>query len=312
MPTQSPIFSIVVLTYNREKYLKQQLPDLAGLENVEVIIVDNCSEDNYSERLSSEHTNVRTLRLEKNFGAVGRNYGIEAAKGKYVVTLDDDVWGITNKHLSTIESLFNSHESTHGICFKVLDETTQEITNWCHHCDPKVFSTQSFETYEISEGAVAFRRSIFDEIGFYPLEFFISHEGPDLAFRILNANKSIIYHPDIEVIHAHAVEGRKSWRRYYYDTRNLIWLAYRNYNLQMLITRFPIQIGALLIYSLRDGFSKYYAKAIYDSIKGLKALKGTRNPVSKTAYAKMNEIDKNKPPITYYIKKRLIRKGVRI
>src|SRR5690606_20187344 len=130
-----------------------------------------------------------------------------------------------------IASIFEKNPSADGICFKVIDEKDGAITNWCHHCDPNLFSNKSFETYEISEGAVAFRRDTFNQVGFYTKEFFISHEGLDLAIRILKSGKSIIYCPEIEVVHAHAAEGRKNWRRYYYDTRNLIWLAYCHYNL---------------------------------------------------------------------------------
>lgn len=312
MNISNPKFSVVVLTYNREKYLKQQLPALVGLQDTEVIIVDNNSEDNYSESLASNYANCRVVRLAENFGAVGRNYGIEAAAGEFVVTLDDDVWGITNENLLRIQEVFEASPSVHGICFKVIDEKDGAITNWCHHCDPELFHNKSFETYEISEGAVAFRRSIFNEIGYYPLEFFISHEGPDLAFRILKAGKSIIYHPDIVVTHAHAIEGRKSWRRYYYDTRNLIWLAYRHYNLQMFVFRFPLQISAMLAYSIRDGFFKYYVKAVVDAASGINGFSASRKPIDQITYKRMNVIDRNKPPISYYIKKRLLKKGVKI
>lgn len=312
MNAEDPEFTIVVLTYNREKYLKQQLPSLNMLSNSEVIIVDNCSESNYSEKLSSEYKNTRVIRLDKNYGAVGRNYGIEAAKGKYIVTLDDDVWGITNDSLLRLKAIFEENSLVHGICFKVLDEGTGEISNWCHHCDPLLFSEKTFDTYAISEGAIAFKREIFDEVGLYPIEFFISHEGPDLAFRALKAGKRIIYCPDVVVIHAHAAEGRKNWRRYYYDTRNLIWLAYRNYSFRMFTTRFPLQILAMLAFSIRDGFIKYYLKAVIDAIKGLNQFKGTRMPINATIYKKIKEIDENKPPLTYYIKKRLLRKGVKI
>jgi GT2 family glycosyltransferase len=305
-------FSIILLTYNREKYLKQQLPELSKLEDTEIIVVDNASDDNYAINLCYQYRNTRCIQLEKNYGAVGRNFGIEAASGKYLVTLDDDVWGITGEDLREIENIFNENVDVSGICFKVLDEKDGSITNWCHHCDPVKYSESTFDTYEISEGAVAFRREIFQEVGLYPLEFFISHEGPDLGFRIVNFNKRVIYSPAIAVTHAHALEGRKSWRRYYFDTRNLIWLAYRNYNMKMLITLLPLKLGAMFLYSIRDGFIKYYLKAVIDAINGLKSFAGTRNPISKKASARIKEMNANKPNLLYYIKKRLLKKGVKI
>lgn len=305
-------YSIVVLTYNREEYLKDLIPELAKLSNTEIIIVDNNSDDDYSKRISSGYQNVRTIRLDRNFGAVGRNYGIEAATGEFVITLDDDVWGITEDDIDEIRSTFCKDDSIWGICFKVLEEGTGKVINWCHHCDPEKFSDVSFDTYQVSEGAVAFRRSVFEEVGYYPEEFFISYEGPDLAFRIIKKGKRVIYNPKIEVVHAHAVEGRPSWRRYYYDTRNLVWLAYRHYNAGMWLLLFPLQIFAMFAFSLRDGFIRYFFKAIVDSIRGLKSFSGTRNPLDSRAYSKIKDIDKNKPPITYYIKKRLLKKGIKM
>src|SRR5690606_9987181 len=129
----------------------------------------------------------------------------------------------TQDKLNEIKLKFEEDDEISAICFKVIDEESGEITNWSHHSDPDIFSDKTFDTYEISEGAVAFRRKIFEEVGLYPIEFFISHEGPDLAFRILNSNHRIIYFPGVDVVHAHAVEGRANWRRYYYDTRNSIW-----------------------------------------------------------------------------------------
>lgn len=307
-----PLFSIVILTYNRPTYIKKQLDNLTKIENIEIIIVDNCSDTNYAHEISSNYRNVKVIRLEKNYGAVGRNYGIKEATADYIVTLDDDVWGIESDYLLKSHDLFKKDHDLDCICFHVLDEKTKKTTNWIHHCDKSKFENSSFETYEISEGAAIFRRSCFLNIGLYPELFFISHEGPDLAFRIINSGKKIIYFPEIEVIHAHAQEGRVSWRRYYYDTRNLIWLAYRNYNLRLLITRLPLQLAAMLFYSIRDGYTKYFIKALYDAFTNIGELKGTRTPISKKAYMKIKAIDKNRPSLFFYIKERVFKREIKI
>jgi GT2 family glycosyltransferase len=288
------------------------LDSLARLERVEVLLVDNGSDDEYAQRLSRNFDNVRVLRLPKNFGAVGRNYGIKEARAPYVLTLDDDVWGITQSNLEDISELFVSDESIDCICFHVVDEETGATTNWMHHCDKSVYSSQQFETYEISEGAVVFRRSCFDRVGLYPDAFFISHEGPDMAFRVMNSGKRIIYSPAIQVTHAHAIEGRPSWRRYYYDTRNLIWLAYRNYNWRMLVKRFPLQLLAMFLYSVRDGYFRYYLKALRDGAFGIAQLRGSRSPVTSDTYARILYIDINRPSLWYYITERLLKNEVKL
>lgn len=305
-------FSIVILTYNREKYIRKQLDSLSNLTDVEIIIVDNNSDDNYAEREAANFTNTKVIRLDKNYGAVGRNAGILASTKRYVVTLDDDVWGITSEALDQAKTQFENDHSVDCICFHVIDEKTNETTNWIHHCDNQAYSHKKFETYEISEGAAIFRRDCFDRVGVYPESFFISHEGPDLAFRIINSNKKIVYFPDITVTHAHAQEGRASWRRYYFDTRNLIWLAYRNYNKRLIIKRFSLQIAAMFFYSLRDGYLKYFFKGIKDSISGIKDIKGTRAPISNETYSRIKKMDVNRPSLLFYIRTRIFKKGIKI
>lgn len=307
-----PLFSVVILTYNRPKYIKKQLDNLTKIASIEIIIVDNCSDTNYAHEIASNYNNIKVIRLEKNYGAVGRNYGIKEATADYIVTLDDDVWGIESDDLLKSHDLFKNDHDLDCICFHVLDEKTERTTNWIHHCDKSKFENSSFETYEISEGAAIFKRSCFLNVGLYPELFFISHEGPDLAFRIINAGKKIIYFPEIKVIHAHAQEGRVSWRRYYYDTRNLIWLAYRNYNLRLLITRLPLQVAAMLFYSIRDGYIKYFIKALYDALSNIGELKGSRVPISNRAYAKIKTIDKNRPSLFFYIKERVFKREIKI
>lgn len=301
-----------MLTFNREKYIARQLMQLSELPDTEIIVVDNCSDDKYADRLAEPYDNVRVIRLNKNYGAVGRNFGIKLCSSPYIITLDDDVWGITPKHLQEIEKKFAADNFLDCICFSVIDEKTKETTNWIHHRHKHLYQNREFNTYEISEGAAAFKRGCFERVGLYPEEFFISHEGPDLAFRILNSGKKIIYFPEVVVVHAHAQEGRANWRRYYYDTRNLIWLAYRNYNLSLLVTRFPLQLSAMFVYSVRDGYLKYYFKAIWDAVLGIRQHKWHRSALNRSAYIAIKEMDKARPSIFYYIKERLFKTEIKL
>lgn len=312
MSATRTVFSIVVLTYNREKYLTNLIDELVKLPDSEIIIVDNNSDSDYSERLSEKYEEVHLIQLNKNYGAVGRNFGIEKSKGEYIITLDDDVWGVGVSDLLAIRKEFERDSDLAAICFKVIDEKDGTVINWSHPNDKEKFSDISFETYEISEGAVVLRKAVLSKVGLYPEEFFISHEGPDLAFRILDAGYRVIYSPLVQVIHAHAVEGRASWRRYYYDTRNSIWLAYKYYNRRMLIKKLPLQLVSMFVYSLRDGFFKYYLSAVKDGLNGIRKYNLVRSPVKPETYQKIKEINRHRPSFWFYIKHRLFKKSVRI
>lgn len=314
MDNQSIQFSIVVLTYNRPEHLEHNLNGLSKLidKNVEIIVVDNCSENINWDEFEAKYDGVKFIHLDENKGVYGRNVGIDASVGEYVVTLDDDVSGLSASDLINISSFFEAHPKAGAMCFKVKDALTYELVNWIHHCKPEDYADTIFSTYEITEGAVAFKKDVLKLSGLYPANFFISHEGPDLAFRIINEGYNVYYCPSVTVLHAHAIEGRASWRRYYYDTRNSIWLAVRNYDLRMFLTRLPVSVIAMMVYSIRDGFFKYWLKGLIHGIKGIKIVSAERTKLSSKAIKEITEIDKLRPPLSYMVKKRLLSKKVRI
>lgn len=91
--------SIIIPAYNEEKRLKSSLPQLASfLQNfegvVEVIVVDDGSTDNtaqVAQKFQNETTNLRVIKLKKNFGkGLAVKEGFFAAKGEVVVFTDAD------------------------------------------------------------------------------------------------------------------------------------------------------------------------------------------------------------------------------
>ncbi|RNF39517.1 glycosyltransferase family 2 protein [Planococcus salinus] len=89
--------SIIIPTYNRAELLKKAVVSLLSQthQNIEIIIVDDCSTDNTSE-VVSRMTDPRILYIKHQTnkgGASARNTGIAHATGEYVGFLDsDDQW----------------------------------------------------------------------------------------------------------------------------------------------------------------------------------------------------------------------------
>jgi len=299
------IFSIVILTYNRKECLKKQLSELQKITypGKEIIVVDNASDENVED--ITDLYKATLIRNPENFGAVGRNSGMKAASGKYIITLDDDVFGITNEHLSLIEKQFELNPSLAAINFSVKDELTNQSTDWCHPKEINIWQNQSFETNDISEGAVVFRKKSLDISGYYPDEFFISHEGPDLAFRLIKHGYSIIYDPEISVIHTYELQGRVSWRRYYFDTRNQLWLLIRNFPFFYSSKQLFFSWMSIFLYALRDGYVRFWWKGIYDAVKEAPSQFKLREKPSKQTMKKWKSLEKDRPSIYSKLKRRL-------
>lgn len=306
--------SIVVLTYNRRDRLERQLQLLAelslGEKELEIIVVDNASEKRVDDLVSCD-PRVKFIRNEENLGAVGRNRGMQAATGDIVVTLDDDVYGITDDHIRVLTNIFISPEIA-AVNFKVIEEGTNRIANWCHPYVDNLYHDKEFETSGISEGAVAFRRAALQRVGYYPNYFFISHEGADLAYRLMNGAWRIVYSPRITVTHAYEERGRPSWRRYYYDTRNQLWLVMRNYPFKYGFKKLSIGWSSMLVYSVRDGYFRYWLKAVFDALKGLGMAWGDRATPKNKTIEYVCFLERNKPTFWTMVKKRLWSRKVKI
>ncbi|WP_276676116.1 glycosyltransferase [Selenomonas artemidis] len=93
-----PILTYGIITYNRSKYLKKSLKSVleqvGNDELVEVLVSDNCSEDDTKEvvrEFQKKYKNLRYHCNETNVGAEGNIHeALRHSKGEYVITAGDD------------------------------------------------------------------------------------------------------------------------------------------------------------------------------------------------------------------------------
>jgi len=91
-----PVISVIIPTFNRAQMVCDCVASVlaTGYDALEVIVVDDCSPDDTTNRLKAcfgGEARVKVLRNERNsFQAVSRNHGARAATGDYLFFLDDD------------------------------------------------------------------------------------------------------------------------------------------------------------------------------------------------------------------------------
>jgi glycosyltransferase involved in cell wall biosynthesis len=99
-PQMKPRVSIIIPTRNRAAIVARGLAALSlgtsGLEPPEVIVVDDCSNDDTSNAVhqfcSATSWQVRYLRQDRPLGAnAARNAALKVAQGEIIVFIDDDV-----------------------------------------------------------------------------------------------------------------------------------------------------------------------------------------------------------------------------
>jgi hypothetical protein len=302
--------SIVILTFRRPAAVLRLLDELDRLQDPdhEVIVVENGSGDGTAALVAAGHPHVRLVALAENQGVGGRNRGLEIARGELVVCLDDDMTGFRDEHLTFLRRRFAESAGLGGLCFKVVWPGTGRVRDWVHR-RPLAHADSSFPTYEITEGAVAWRHDALHAVGYFREDFFISHEGLELAYRLLDGGWGLEYDGAVAVGHAHDDGGRASWRRYYYDTRNHFWVAMLHQPLRYALHYLLLGTAAMFAYSVRDGHLYAWARAVRDGLAGMKRLRSERRVWSAATRRYIAEADAWRPGFLSLVRKRLRQKG---
>ncbi len=284
--------SIVILTFNRERHLKHLLQDLAanGLDTVQTIVVNNGENDSV-EFLNRDFPYVELIQTKENLGVAARNLGFKKARSPYVVTLDDDIYGLTSQAVLRMVRRFERKPRVAAICLRVVEEKSGRTVNWIHRRPVEKTQYLRFLTYEITEGAVAIRKSAVGSDSLYPDEFFISHEGPDLAYRLIKKNYLVEYNGKLALTHTFAKAGRPSWRKFYYDTRNSYWLVARHLPVFYGGKQLLLQTGLMLILAARANMFRWWFKGTLDGLKGLPKQLQSRRPLGPEHMKLLRSID---------------------
>jgi len=86
--------SICIVSYNVRKHLKKCLESIyTHVDNnqIEVLVVDNCSSDSSNEMIENDFPDVKLFPMTENLGfAAGANIALKAAVGKFLFLLNPD------------------------------------------------------------------------------------------------------------------------------------------------------------------------------------------------------------------------------
>ena len=107
------LVSVIIPSYNRRHDLCRCIDSVLIQRSVslEIIVVDDCSEDDTEAFLGVNYPHVRLITCIRRFGPSHlRNLGIKAAKGRFVLFLDSDVV-LPNEHiLAKMVEILSEHD----------------------------------------------------------------------------------------------------------------------------------------------------------------------------------------------------------
>lgn len=93
--SELPLISVIMPVYNGAHFVPEAVQSILdqGYPNLEIIIVDDGSEDNIADVVDALPTDVRFFRQDNNGPSSARNRGIRDASGEFIAFLDaDDLW----------------------------------------------------------------------------------------------------------------------------------------------------------------------------------------------------------------------------
>lgn len=211
------IISYIIITHNRCQTL---LANLARLERQtpwrrdrwELFVVDNASTDQTAEAVASWFPTVNLIARPTNEGMSARNHAIDAARGKYIVFLDDDSYPMGNA-LSDAVAYMEEHPKAAALVGRVVLPSGD--------CEAPAMPAVTLG------GASVVRAEVLRKVGGFAPEFFRQAEEYDLSFRIWEAGYAIERFEDVLFGHDKVAASRSNALTARMDLRNNLILTER-------------------------------------------------------------------------------------
>ncbi len=227
MSTPCPLVSIVVLSFNRLTDLQETVEYCRhySYPNLELIVVDNGSTDGSAEYVAGLEALFQKVLLKTNTGsAEGHSVGMRQARGKYVITIDDDAF-VEDPAIFGMVELFEQYPQLAAISFNCI--------NYSQEYQPGQVKTTArqypFEQVNASfdfftESSAGFRKEALAAVGYHQSEFFYGGEDTELSMRLLAHDYRILNTPNLISYHKITNTYRDGRRLTKNSIRNILWM----------------------------------------------------------------------------------------
>jgi glycosyltransferase involved in cell wall biosynthesis len=231
-PIFSPVFSIIIPTYNRPERLATCLGAIAQLDyprvQFEVIVVDDGSQEPLEATVATVRDGLRstgdhrlnlTLIRQANAGpAAARNTGAAQARGQFLVFTDDDCLPAPD-WLSTLavrfqaapESLIGG-QTLNALPDNLYSTASQILIDYLYD----YYNAKSIQPNFFASNNFALATDRFRALGGFDTSFPLA-AGEDREFcdRWLHHGYPMLYAPEVQIAHAHHLTFAKFWRQHF-------------------------------------------------------------------------------------------------
>ncbi len=238
----APYLSIIIPHYNGAHYLPPCFNALRAqtYAHLEIILVDNGSTDESLELTRRDFPEVKIAETGQNLGYAAINYALKHAQGDIIVPLNNDTEVAPGWAQALVEALRRYPDAGMAASKILLFERRDTL-----HSAGDAFGTDGIpinrgvwqkdegqfddDTYIFGGcgGAVAYRRAMLEDIGFFDEDYFMYLEDVDLNWRAQIAGYRAVFAPKAIVYHHLSASGGGVIASYY-TGRNTIFMLVKN------------------------------------------------------------------------------------
>ena len=238
--------SIITINYNGLKDTCALIDSIPFNDRMEVIVVDNASNNQEAEQISKRFPDVKVIKSDKNLGfAGGNNLGIKASKGKFLFLINNDTY-FEDFNIKALIDRLNSAPNIGIVCPKIRFAWPPQpiqfagytpLSNITIRNQAIGFGEEDHGQYETAHptpyahgAAMLIKREALNKVGLMPECYFLYYEELDWSMMFTRAGYQIWYEPKCTIYHKESqATGQNSPLRTYYITRNRLRLVKRNY-----------------------------------------------------------------------------------
>jgi GT2 family glycosyltransferase len=243
-----PLVSVIGLNWNNTTLtcdLLQSIRDNCRYPNLELIIVDNGSDEDPSAACKAICPEVKMVLTGKNLGfAGGNNAGIKAAKGDYIFIVNNDT-EFTANIIEGLLEIFEKYPDAGIVSPKFQYFFHKGTIEYAGYQSVNIFSGRNamigckekdqgqYNTIQVTNyahgGAMMVSRKVIQEVGLLPELFFLYYEEFDWCEQIKRKGFKVYYQPASLIYHKESMTtGKASPLKTFYLTRNRILFMRRN------------------------------------------------------------------------------------
>jgi GT2 family glycosyltransferase len=288
------LVSIITVNFNQPQVTEAMLASIPGINTdpgIEVIVVDNASNENYVPQWIIKYPSIHFIRSETNLGfAGGNNLGIKAANGEYLFLVNNDT-EFTADLVQLLRDTLDSHPSTAVVSPKIHYFTNPGTIQYVGFTPMNYYTCRNscigqFEKdtgqYDGASGptgyahgaAMMVNRAAIAKAGLMAEHFFLYYEEMDWCDRFKRAGYGIEVNTRALVYHKESVSvGKNSKLKEYFMNRNRILFMRRNgsrFQLMVFWVYFLLVVAPRNIVSYmkakQKGFASTLCKAIWWNI----------------------------------------------